>query len=69
MVFACLDDRYLLIPQCNDVIVGVGIFADVNDIVVNAALVQLTVGCGALHAVRLAVNGDGHDCPFKKLHV
>src|SRR6202034_53663 len=54
------DDGSLQVAERHDVVTGLGVQADVDDVVGDALLVQRLVGGVALHAGRLGVNGDAH---------
>ena len=65
MVATGEDHGSLLVAESLDGVEGVGVAGDVDDRVVEAQLVQRTVGRVALHTSRLGEDGDGHESvPF-----
>ena len=58
------NDRCLLVAERLDGLESLGVEAQIDDLVLETVLVQRTVGGRALHAVRLAKDGDAHVFPL-----
>lgn len=59
------DDRSLLVAQCQNPGQGFVVLCNVDDVELETLPGQGAVGCIALDAIGLAVDGDSHDHTFR----
>lgn len=65
MAVAGNNDRHLHIAKAAHHLEGFLILGEIDDAVIHALALKRAIGCVALYAGRLAVNGNGHrDTPF-----
>jgi hypothetical protein len=60
VVFSCDDDGGLQVSQAHDVIAGLCVFGDVDDVVFDSRFVECAVRGIALHTCGLGIYGDRH---------
>jgi hypothetical protein len=65
MAFARNDHGNLHVTKAANVIEGIRIFGDIDDLVADTDAVKRTIGGSALDAGGFAVNGDGHCFLFR----